>query len=259
MKVLVVGGAGYIGIEACLKLREEHVVWALDPSPDRTMFLFRNKVKCIASKVLEKCLEGPLSAFDVIINLTGGLDDANLSGSVDQQALSTKYLRDAAPKARLVHVSTMYVYSTSDMNKERSKPNPIMDYGFAHLMAEQPLLNDDNAVILRFGTVWGESTFTRYDTWGNHFFKHIEDKSVEVLYPKSMICLLSMHNAIKSIVWALDSPAGIYNVADKIGFREDLAKEIVGDVPMTVRKHTSRISIGMDTSRIQKVGFSFDD
>jgi len=203
-----------------------------------------------------------LADFDTIINLTGGLDDANVSGlglSAMTQSCSNLSIRDACPDARIVHVSTQFVYSTPDMNKERSKTNPQCDYGVVQSMAETALENDDNSVVLRFGTVWGKGTFTRYDTWGNHLFKAMEEKKyIDVYNPKCMVGMLSLHNAHRAILWAMTAEPGVYNVADWVGIKEDIVKATLKEYLYTNRPITQGFSIGMDCNRIQRKGFEFE-
>lgn len=264
MKVLVVGGVGYIGYQVSLGLRDEgHNVFILDPDSSRVPQAMHAKLKFINGEVLGIGINRTfLESFEAIVNLTGGLDDYNLYG-VDSgfvsQACALRFLRDCNPSARIVHISTMYVYSRAEMNKERSKATPSCDYGICHLMAESSIQDDSNAVILRFGTVWGGARFVRWDTWGNHLVRLMDQKQpIDINYPNAVICLLSMRNAVRSVVWAVSGErVGIFNVADKIGLRLDIVKEVLKDYPYTRRPYSNGFSIGMDCTKIKKAGFSF--
>lgn len=255
--VIVIGGAGYIGFD----LPFEKTI--LDISGSRSAAALTRGTKFLVGNVSEMPNRKDLLArFDVVINLVGGLDDAHLYGlgiAAMTQACSNLSIREACPDARIIHVSTQYVYSSPEMNKERSKSNPACDYGVVQAMAEKALENDDNAVILRFGTVWGKGTYTRFDTWGNHLFQLMEEgKYVDLNYPKHMISMLSLHNAHRAIEWAMTADPGLYNVADCIGIREDIAKKALGDCPYTNRPFSNGFSIGMDCNRIQRKGFTFE-
>lgn len=263
MRILVVGGAGYIGFDLCKALKSMHYdVTVLDISSARMPQLLAADIRLLVGRisgVIER--KDLMAAFDVVINLTGGLDDAHLHGLgpvAMEQSCGPLYIRDSCPEARLVHISTQYVYSSHEMNKERSTPEPSCDYGIVHVMAESSVNNDPNAVVLRFGTVWGIGTFTRWDTWGNHLV-HLMKRSqpVDLYYPNNMICLLSLKNAIRSVVWALTGDPGVYNVADTIGIQEDVAKEVLGPYVYTNRPFTDGFSIGMDCNKIQRKGFEF--
>lgn len=263
MRILVVGGAGYIGYDLCKVLKAmHHDVTVLDLSSSRMPQLMAAGIRLLVGRVsgtIER--KDLMGLFDVVINLTGGLDDAHLHGlgaTAMEQACGPLYIRDACPDARIVHISTQYVYSSPEMNKERSTSEPSCDYGIIHVMAEGSINNDPNAVVLRFGTVWGLGTFTRWDTWGNHFVPLMkQNQPVDLNFPNNMICLLSLKNAIRSILWAIEGNPGTYNVADTIGIQEDVAKEVLGSYIYTNRAFTNGFSIGMDCNKIQRRGFEF--
>jgi nucleoside-diphosphate-sugar epimerase len=265
MVILVVGGAGYIGYEVCLYLKAQgHEVWALDPDAHRSTVLHAHKIRSLVDSV-ENVVVYPeaVKRFDAIINLTGGYNDHKYTWdptiSPTPQLMANIYLRQANKTCRIVHASTQHIYSTPDMNKERSKPSPETMYGIIQSMAETPIRDDDNAVILRLGTVWGKGTFVNWETWGNHLFSLKSSKDyIDIYYPYSMLCMLSMHNVKRALEWALKAQSGVYNVADKIGLRWDIAKEVLNGYPCTERKATGGFSIGMDCERIVKAGFVFE-
>jgi len=270
MKVLVVGGAGYIGLATCEMLRDlGYDVWILDIRDQVRPFILNLKIKYLLGSVLDVAQhKSALAGFDVIINLTGGLDDAHLMGlgvHFVAQACSVMHLKRANEQAKIIHVSTQYVYNSSEpgeleMHSEREKPKPGCDYGISHIMAEQALASDDSSIVLRFGTVWGKTRNTRWDTWGNHiFYLKRKNELIDLNHPHRTISMLTIHNAIKVICWAMGDVSGTYNVADKVGLREDLARELLGDFPFTNRRYSTGYSIGMDCSKIKKAGFQFDD
>jgi len=259
MKVLIVGGLGYIGYEVARHLQQTHEVSVLDPASARVPLAVSHKLRCIVDSV-EHAQQFPdyFTAFEAIVNLTGGLDDAHtdMMPAFSVQACAPAYLKHAS-NARVIHISTQYVYSDAVLNKERSSPAPVCAYGLMHAMAEQAVQDE---VILRFGTVWGPGTYTRYDTWGNHL-KQIVDasKPVEECYPNHLLCLLHISTAVRAVAWALEDGAGTYNVADKQGFKDELVQEFCGDVPVTFRRFTGGMSQGMDCSRIVKAGFELSE
>lgn len=265
MKILVVGGAGYIGFEVATHLASTgHEVWSLDTNNARSVQLISYKVKTLVDSV-ENVRTGSavLQTFDAVINLTGGVDDAGIWDAIQPpQLLAVPLLRAACPSARIIHISTQYVFGVAEFNKERNKLSPQCNYGMTHCMAEAALVSDKNAIILRFGTVWGSATFTRWDTWGNHFQRAItQGDPLDLIFPKDLICLLSIKNAVAVISWALEVDApGIFHVADEIGFREDLAEKLVeGRAPITHRPRNGGVSVGMNCTKVSRAGFSFGE
>lgn len=264
MKILIVGGAGYIGTELSLHLKKEHSVSVLDVNThDMLPLLISKKIKVYTAPVLQFCdmHEDIVSDFEAIINLTGGPDDAypNLQDreAFCQQALANEYLREANKDARIVHVSTCYVYSSPSLSKERGKARPITAYGRSQFIAELGGWCDPNFVSLRLGTVYGRAKHMRFDTWGNWFVNCLTD--IRVNFSKAIICLISMQNTIKVIEWALSKGEGIYNVADIIGQRGEVAEQFANGHPVTKLDHKPIISIGMDVSRVIKAGFKFEE
>lgn len=262
MRALVVGGAGYIGFEVAKALRDEYSVYILDIKRNIIPIAIREKIKCLVDDVSSAV--SVRQHYDVIVNLTGGLDDAHLYGVNEQaikQVCAPLLLRQMSPAARIIHVSTQYVYDGSDLNKERVKELPVTDYGRVQLMAEYGIINDPNAIVLRCGTVIGKAQYPRWDTWGNHLISaKAKGESVYIYHPNAMICLLTIENIVEAVKWAVTAEpgAGTYNVADVVTTRLDAAKRLLGKYPITVHKSdTPDISVGMDVSRIIKAGFEF--
>lgn len=256
MKILVVGGAGYIGCEVVDALNRD--VWILDIAGYRAPMI---KAKFVVDSVLA-LVDHPtvLQTFDAVINLTGGLDDAHLFGMIGSpfmsQVCAPFYLRQCNPDMRIVHVSTQYVYSGAGMHKERGKAEPVCDYGIGQLMAESSLVGDPNSVILRFGTVWGRSRFQRQDTWGNHFL--YDEEPFDENHPDDVISMLGIKNAVRVIEWALTAKPNVYNVADLVGLKRDIIEES-DDLTVTYRPQSGGLTVGMDCSRIRQAGFSFEE
>lgn len=265
MRILVVGGAGYIGFEVCKALRaRDHVVYSLDTDNTRSIQLLSAEIRTIVDDVTN--VRPGLAVFsmlDAIVNLTGGLDDASIGGDIQAaQLLALPFLRSASSSAKIVHVSTQYVYGQPEYSKERNKCTPMCNYGTMHCMSESALVSDENSVILRMGTVWGPAVFTRWDTWGNHLIKAIKDEEpITIINPKDLICLLDMPNAVKSIIWAVEEAApSVYNVANWIGYKEDLVLKFVTDGrAITFRNHPGGISVGMNCSKISNAGYIFEE
>jgi len=271
MRILVVGGAGYIGLAVSEVLRKlGHDVWVLDIKDQMRPFILNLKIKYVVGSVIDLSLNNKIMAeFDTIINLTGGLDDAKLYGMGPMfisQACSAMYLKRASEHAKIVHISTQYVYGSSapgelEMHSEREHTRAECDYGIAHVMAEQAISSDERAAILRFGTVWGNTRNTRWDTWGNHLHSlRRKGELIDLYHPHRTISMLTIQNAVKVIQWVIEEDiAGTYNVADRVGLREDTAREFLGDYPYTNRALSEGFSIGMNCNRVKKAGFEFED
>lgn len=265
MNILIVGGLGYIGFELLRPLVSAgHHVTVLDVNYIRVPQAQHQKVQVVTDTVENLCPGSFLENVDCAINLTGGVDDQFLYGTAHAtsgpQVLAPLLVREACPKAKIVHVSTQFVYSGGDLFKERSKEIPACPYGLVHLMAEQALRSGETDVILRFGTVWGKATFPRWDTWINRlFWERANNGCIDIYNSTILTSTLHMSNAVKAILWSVEGPPGTYNIADYVGYKEDIVRLILKAYPYTARLPKEGISSGMDCSRARKAGFSFDE
>jgi nucleoside-diphosphate-sugar epimerase len=177
MKVLVTGGAGYIGsILTRLLLEKGYDVTCLD-----RLFFGIEPIEEIADRILvvkddvrwfkPELLQGIDAVFDLASlsnDPTGELDpqktlDINYKGRVRVAQLSKKY-----GVHRYVLASTCSVYGFQEgMLTEQSQPNPLTTYAKASVLAERdilPLANADFCVTaLRQATVYGLSPRMRFD------------------------------------------------------------------------------------------------
>jgi nucleoside-diphosphate-sugar epimerase len=177
MKVLVTGGAGYIGsILMRLLLEKGYNVTCLD-----RFFFGTDPVKEIADRI--KMVKDDIRWFDpeilkgidVVIDLaslsndpSGELDpqktlEINYKGRVRAASLSKKF-----GVSRYILASTCSVYGFQDgILKEDAKPNPLTTYAKANVLAEgEVLLLADNSftvTVLRQATVYGFSPRMRFD------------------------------------------------------------------------------------------------
>jgi nucleoside-diphosphate-sugar epimerase len=177
MKVLVTGGAGYIGsILMRLLLEKGYNVTCLD-----RFFFGTDPVKEIADRI--KMVKDDIRWFDpeilkgidVVIDLaslsndpSGELDpqktlEINYKGRVRVASLSKKF-----GVSRYILASTCSVYGFQDgILKEDAKPNPLTTYAKANVLAEgEVLLLADNSftvTVLRQATVYGFSPRMRFD------------------------------------------------------------------------------------------------
>jgi len=160
MKVLVVGGAGYIGgavTDALLKAGVTFTVY------DRLLYEYQylKQVDFIFGDIRDtKKLKKILSQYTHIIWLAAIVGDPacqikpELTISVNQE--SVKWLSENY-NGRIIFLSTCSVYGqNNELLDENSKPNPLSLYAHTKLEAEAYLKNK-NCLIFRLGTVFGLS------------------------------------------------------------------------------------------------------
>ena len=182
-RVLVTGGAGYIGSVLCGRLLESgYHVTAVDSLLYRQHGLFQycadRRFDFVFGDVRDEGLMASLvKAADVIIPLAA-LVGAPACDRDPWEARSVNYeavrlinrLRD--PKQLVVYPTTNSGYGTQsgDLHCTEDTPlEPITLYGRTKCQAEQELLSAPNAVTLRLATVFGTSPRMRLDLLVNHF------------------------------------------------------------------------------------------
>ena len=177
MKVLVTGGAGYIGsILSRILLEKGYDVTCLD-----RLFFGIDSIKEIADKIhlikddirwfKPEILEGIDSVFDLASlsnDPSGELEpqktmEINYKGRVRVAKLSKKY-----GIARYVLASTCSVYGfQEEILTEESNLNPLTTYARANMLAEKKILpladKSFSVTVLRQATVYGLSPRMRFD------------------------------------------------------------------------------------------------
>ena len=191
MRVVVTGGAGYIGTELVTQLAlidsvEEIIVYDNLSRGNYNLFLdyhFPNndKVRFVRGDILDtrklgQILEGAEIVYHLAANVTTPF--ANMDPHFYEQVNSwgTAELVYAAEKAKvrkLIYTSSTSVYGASDgIVDESAERNPRTFYGISKLRAENHLdtLNGKMDVnIIRCGNVYGYSHSMRFDAVINKF------------------------------------------------------------------------------------------
>lgn len=243
MKLLVAGGAGYIGSRLVPALRERgydvHVIdllWFgnhLPPDvPIRQLDLF---------SITEKDLEG----FEQIIFLGGLSNDPMAEFSPAQNFVANgalpAYLAFIARKVgvkRLVYASSCSVYGYTE-DQLYSEEDPVTcgyPYGISKLQGERAALQlqDDrfSVIALRQGTVCGWSPRMRFDLIVNTMVKTaLATGTITVNNPSIWRPLLDIRDTVSAFTRAVQASytlSGVFNVASgnfTVGEVADLVKE----------------------------------
>ena len=159
MKILVVGGAGYVGGGIVDKLVPNHEVTVYDCLVYVTSY--RKDVNFIYGDIRDhKNLNSILNNYDSVIWLAALVGDGacSINPSLTQEinAESVKNLTKNY-SGRIVFLSTCSVYGAQEgVLSEDSSTNPLSEYASSKLIAEK-YLEDSNVIIFRLGTLFGIS------------------------------------------------------------------------------------------------------
>ena len=237
MKILVVGGAGYVGGGIVDKLSQEHEVTVYDSLIYETSY--RKKVNFILGDIRDTTkINNILNGFDVVVWLAALVGDGacainpDLTNEINSE--SVKNLVENFEK-RIIFLSTCSVYGAQDgVLTEDSGTNPLSEYASSKLQAEE-YLKDSDALIFRLGTLFGlsdEFSRVRLDLVVNILTaKALIDKKISVFGGEQWRPLLHVNDVSNAISHCLKTDvSGIYNLHHKNYRIIDIAREIENKV-----------------------------
>lgn len=245
MKVLIAGGAGYIGsfliprlIDRGYNIDVVDLLWFGNHLP--------KEVNIIQKDVFE-LHEDDLQTYDQVIFLAGLSNDpmAEFSPAMNFvfNASAPAYLGYISKRAgvkRFIYAGScsVYGYTVNELYDEESPAVSNYPYGISKLQGEKAslqMIDDDFSVIcFRQGTVSGYSPRMRLDLIVNTMFKTaIERNEILVNNPSIWRPILSIEDATHAYIRAIEaSPkiSGIFNIASgnyTVGEVADSVKSIV--------------------------------
>lgn len=202
MKVLVIGGSGYVGSVLVEELLERgYAVKVFDRLyyGDDGIRKIKEKIELIVGdmRVMESSV---LEGVDAVINVGGLSNDPtaeyNPKANYEMNTLATEHTAKLCKKlgiSRYIYASSCSIYDFGivDPDKdvlanEETLVNPKAAYSVSKYEGERRLLklvdNGFSPVILRKGTVFGFSPRMRYDLVVNTFVKDALNKGVITVY-----------------------------------------------------------------------------
>jgi nucleoside-diphosphate-sugar epimerase len=195
MKILITGGAGYLGSVITKKMLDAgHEVTVLDNLSFKQLsplqFTSNPKYTFIYGDVRnERLLEHLVGINDVIIPLAAIVGfpackaDPKLAWEVNFNQIET-ILKSITDSHMILYPNTNSGYGIGEGQTEcnESSPlNPISVYGESKCAAEKLLLENSSAICFRLATVFGTSTRMRTDLLVNEFvYKAMTDKYITV-------------------------------------------------------------------------------
>lgn len=247
MKVLIAGGAGYVGSVLIPKLLDRgYKVDVVD------LFWFGNhlprQVGILNKDIFHLSVED-LETYDQVVFLAGLSNDPMAEYSPSKNfifnAAAPAYLAYTAKKAkvkRYVYASScsVYGYTENELFDETRPVSSNYPYGISKLQGEQAAMQlaDENfsVVALRKGTISGYSPRMRFDLIVNTMFRSaVRERVITVNNPSIWRPILSIQDAATAYIRAIEANyklSGIFNVASgnyTVGEVADLVKAAVED------------------------------
>lgn len=279
MRILVTGGAGYIGstlVQELLSVGHEVTVldsllWGnrgLDKAKEYTGFRF------VKGDIRDAQLVHSLVADqDVVVHLAALVGNSLCENSQSEAAkvnvagsqVIANCLRD---DQLLIYASTGSVYgqAVGEACTEQTEPNPKGQYALTKLEAEKIFLSRPNTVIFRFATVFGVSPRQRLDLLVNQFVYEAVSKGALLVmgkdYPRSTVHIRDIAGAVK---FAIDNQqimqGQIFNVSSSdVITKEQIAEHIRAQVGCELQfaSHSSYQGCGdyfLATQKLESIGY----
>jgi nucleoside-diphosphate-sugar epimerase len=281
-KILVTGGAGYIGSFLTTELvRIGYKVTVLDILSYNTNSLNHlqrfNNFKFLKFDVNDhKKLKKILKNFNFIIPLAA-LVGAPLCDKFKKKAVKTNFeqiafiCKNLKKNQKLIYLNTNSGYGVGDKNKfcdENSPLNPISLYGKTKVDAENFLLKHKNWISLRLATVFGYSYRMRTDLLVNFFASEaLKKKKITIFEPNFRRNFIHVSDVARAIIFFIENFSkfqnNIYNLGlsnanlTKLQLARKVQKKVIGCKIKIInnKKDPDQRNYFVNNKKIEKIGF----
>jgi len=206
-KILIIGGAGYVGSELCnFLLKRKYKVTCLDN------FWFKSKLNKnikLIKKDIRSLEYSEFKNYDIVINLAylsnDPLCEINARDTWEIGPLSTYHIMEACIKYKVkkfIFASSGSIYGLKKEKKvtEKLGLDPITDYNKSKMICEKVMESYKDKikiVILRPATICGDSSRLRLDVVLNLFcYQAYFNKKINILGGKQIRPLLHIKDMI---------------------------------------------------------------
>ena len=256
MKILITGGAGYIGSELVSVLLKNHQVTVLDnlmyDKGSLLSYAKNDNFTFIKGDVRDKkIIKKLLPFYDIIIPLAAlvgfPLCDQNPRDAQEiNHDINTWIAKNKRKEQRIIYPCTNSGYGVSkdgSVCTEQSPLNPVSLYGVTKVAAENDYKNVENHVTFRLATVFGPSRRMRSDLLVNNFVLRALKEKCLVLYEcEFMRNYIHIHDVCAAFEFVINNweecKNQTYNVGnDSINMNKlQLAQTINKHIPIEIIK-----------------------
>jgi len=252
MKIVITGGAGYIGTELTQILAQDDKVSEIiiyDNLSRKNYNLFLSEkapgtnIQFMYGDLLDsRRLKNVIEDADIVFHLAAKVstpfanEDPHLFEQVNHWgSAELSYALEESNVSKVIYMSSISIYGAreEDVNED-TVPNPKTYYGISKLNGEkmiERLASKVDTYILRCGNVYGYSKSMRFDAVINKFmFESHFNNTITIQgsgkQQRAFIHIDKVTSALSSIMNGNDIPAGKYNLVDKNSSVIELANNI---------------------------------
>lgn len=276
MNILVTGGAGYKGIILTTKLLEHgYKVTILDNfmyGYEPVLHLATHPNLIITKADIRNKIEG-LSKYDVVYHLAGisGFPAcaANQNSAQLINVVATRDLvKDLSKDQMMIYASTTSLYGKSGKPCDENTPiDPVSTYAMTKHAAEKIIMEEkENAVSLRFATVFGFSPKMRSDLMINDFtYRAIKEGTLVLFDSFAKRTFIHVNDAAEAYLFALKNydlmKGSIYNAGgnafnfSKLEIAEKINQKVDFKIIDSEMKDKDLRHFIVNFDKIEKLGF----
>ncbi len=282
IKVLVTGGAGYIGSMLCTNLVNKGydvtVIDLLKYDKNSISHLFFHKnfkfIKGDAnnSNLIKKYIKNQNYIIPLAALVGAPLCEKFKKNAIKTNVYSIKIILKYIKKGqRIIYPTTNSGYGIGAKDKycdENSPLNPISLYGTTKLQAESLVMTHKNSVAFRLATVFGFSYRMRTDLLVNNFVKTaVDKKKLSIFEPHFRRNYVHIKDVIGSFMFAIENfnklKNNIYNLGlssanlSKLMLAKKIKKHLKGTKIKIIknRKDPDKRDYFVSNKKIEKAGF----
>ena len=281
-KILITGGAGYIGSMLSTRLVElgfRVTVFdnlSFSPHSLNHLHIFNNFRLVVGDVRNKKIYKRLIKENDIIIPLAAlvgaSLCEKNKKKAVDINLNAIQFLLKNIPtNKKILYPTTNSGYGIGKKNKfctEKSELNPISLYGVTKVKAEAEILKFKNSVCFRLATVFGYSYRMRSDLLVNNFVQTaLKKKKLIIFEPNFRRNYIHIRDVVDAFIFGINNfekmKSNTYNLGlssanlTKIQLAKKIKKELnfLKIKILNNKKDPDQRDYFVSNKKIEKIGF----
>ena len=282
-KILVTGGAGYIGSKLVTKLLSQNfhvtVLDSLKFSGRSLNHLYKYKNFTLIKgdvrnyKLVKKLLKNNEFIIPLAALVGAPLCEKNKKEAISVNLESIKYMmRNFKKYNKIIYLTTNSGYGIGEKNKycdERSPLNPISLYGTTKVDAEKVVMKNKNSIGFLLATVFGYSFRMRTDLLVNNFvYRSVHEKKIKIFEPHFRRNYVHIDDVVDGILFSILNFNKLRSQIYNLGLSSAnltkimLAKKIKKQLPFLKisviknRKDPDQRDYYVSNKKIEKKGFA---